>query len=294
MAIIKREDISQEVFDLYDDYAHNKIDRRIFMERLSVFAVGALTLPSLLSFIQPNYENPTVAVDDDRFKSEYIHYDSPKGGGSIRGLLSKPTNNRVKVPGIIVVHENRGLNPYVEDVGRQGAIDGFITLAPDALSPLGGYPGNDDEGREMQSKRDRLEMLEDFIAAYHYVKNHEDCNGNVGIVGFCFGGWVANMMAVQLPGLGAAVPFYGRQPDADQAAEIKAPLLLQYAGLDERVNAGWPDYEKVLESNSIEYTAHFYEGVNHGFHNYSTPRYDKPAADLAWTRTIDFFKKHLA
>lgn len=294
MAIIKREDISQEVFDLYDDYAHNKIDRRIFMERLSVFAVGALTLPSLLSFIQPNYENPTVAVDDDRFKSEYIHYDSPKGGGSIRGLLSKPTNNRVKVPGIIVVHENRGLNPYVEDVGRQGAIDGFITLAPDALSPLGGYPGNDDEGREMQSKRDRLEMLEDFIAAYHYVKNHEDCNGNVGVVGFCFGGWVANMMAVQLPGLGAAVPFYGRQPDADQAAEIKAPLLLQYAGLDERVNAGWPDYEKVLESNSIEYTAHFYEGVNHGFHNYSTPRYDKPAADLAWTRTIDFFKKHLA
>ncbi|KQC33619.1 dienelactone hydrolase [Nonlabens sp. YIK11] len=294
MAIIKREDISQEVFDLYDDYAHNKIDRRVFLERLSVFAVGAMTLPSLLSFVQPNYENPTVPVDDDRFASEYITYESPKGGGQIKGLLSKPAHLTGKVPGIVVVHENRGLNPYVEDVGRQGAIDGFITLAPDALTPLGGYPGNDDEGRAMQSKRDRLEMLEDFIAAYHYVKNHENCNGNVGVVGFCFGGWVANMMAVQLPGLGAAVPFYGRQPDKEQAAEVKAPLLLQYAGLDERVNAGWPEYKEVLETNNIEHTAYFYEGVNHGFHNYSTPRYDKAAADLAWSRTIDFFKKHLS
>ena len=294
MAIIKREDISQEVFDLYDDYAHNKIDRRIFLERLSVFAVGALTLPSLLSFVQPNYDDPTVAVDDDRFQSEFIMYDSSKGGGEIRGLLSKPANLSGKVPGIVVVHENRGLNPYVEDVGRQGAIDGFITLAPDALTPLGGYPGNDDEGREMQGKRDRLEMLEDFIAAYHYVKNHENCNGNVGVLGFCFGGWVANMMAVQLPGLGAAVPFYGRQPDKAQAAEVQAPLLLQYAGLDERVNAGWPEYKEVLESNNIEHTAYFYEGANHGFHNYSTPRYDKAAADLAWSRTIDFFKKHLS
>ncbi|SCY04245.1 carboxymethylenebutenolidase [Nonlabens sp. Hel1_33_55] len=294
MAIIKREDISQEVFDLYDDYAHNKIDRRIFLERLSVFAVGALTLPSLLSFVQPNYDDPTVAVDDDRFQSEFIIYDSPKGGGEIRGLLSKPANLSGKVPGIVVVHENRGLNPYVEDVGRQGAIDGFITLAPDALTPLGGYPGNDDEGREMQGKRDRLEMLEDFIAAYNYVKNHENCNGNVGVVGFCFGGWVANMMAVQLPGLGAAVPFYGRQPDKEQAAEVQAPLLLQYAGLDERVNAGWPEYKEVLDSNNIEHTAYFYEGANHGFHNYSTPRYDKAAADLAWSRTIDFFKKHLS
>ncbi|PRP66503.1 dienelactone hydrolase family protein [Nonlabens agnitus] len=294
MAIIKREDISQEVFDLYDDYAHNKIDRRVFLERLSVFAVGAITLPSLLSFVQPNYENPTVPVDDDRFASEYITYESSKGGGEIKGLLSKPAHLTDKVPGIVVVHENRGLNPYVEDVGRQGAVDGFITLAPDALTPLGGYPGNDDEGRAMQSKRDRLEMLEDFIAAYHYVKNHENCNGNVGVVGFCFGGWVANMMAVQLPGLGAAVPFYGRQPDKEQAAEVKAPLLLQYAGLDERVNAGWPEYKEVLESNNIEHTAYFYEGVNHGFHNYSTPRYDKAAADLAWSRTIDFFKKHLS
>ena len=292
MAQLRREDLSQEVFDLYDDYAHNKIDRRVFIERLSVFAVGAITLPSLLSFITPNYNDKIIAEDDNRFQSVWINYDSPKGGGSIRGLLSKPTTTG-KFPGIIVVHENRGLNPYVEDVGRQGAIDGFITLAPDALTPLGGYPGNDDEGREMQGKRDRLEMLEDFIAAYEYLKNHNDCNGKVGVVGFCFGGWVANMMAVQLPGLDAAVPFYGRQPEDDQAAEIEAPLLLQYAGLDERVNAGYPAFEKVLEANNIEHTAHFYDGVNHGFHNYSTPRYDKPAADLAWSRTIEFFKKHL-
>ncbi|AZQ44353.1 dienelactone hydrolase family protein [Nonlabens ponticola] len=294
MAQLKREDISQEVLDLYDDYAHNKIDRRAFVERLSVFAVGALTLPSLLSFVQPDYDNPTVAIDDDRFKSEYITYSSPKGGGDITGLLSRPSQLDKKVHGIIVVHENRGLNPYVEDVGRQGAIDGFITLAPDALSPLGGYPSNDDEGRAMQRTRDRLEMLEDFIAAYHYLKNLPDCTGNVGVVGFCFGGWIANMMAVQLPDLGAAVPFYGRQPDASQAAEISAPLLLQYAGLDDRVNAGWPDYKEVLERNNIEHTAHFYDGANHGFHNYSTPRYDKEAAQLAWSRTIDFFEKHLS
>jgi len=293
MAQIKREDIAQEVFDLYDDYAHNKFDRRVFIERLSVFAVGALTLPSLLSFIEPNYENPTVPVDDDRFQSEFIRYNSPKGGGEIRALLSKPTGTTGKLPAIVVVHENRGLNPYVEDVGRQGAIDGFLTLAPDALTPLGGYPGNDDQGREMQGKRDRLEMLEDFIAAFEFLKNHPDSNGKVGVVGFCFGGWVANMMAVQVDDLGAAVPFYGRQPDDEQAAEVTAPLLLQYAGLDERVNSGWPAYKKVLKSNNIEHTAHFYDGVNHGFHNYSTPRYDKAAADLAWSRTIDFFKKHL-
>jgi len=289
---LRKEDICQEVFDLYDDYAHNKIDRRLFIERLSVFAVGAITLPSLLAFISPNYSNKPLQAEDDRFKSDYITYESPKGGGSIRGLLSKPTTTG-KFPGIVVVHENRGLNPYVEDVGRQGAIEGFLTLAPDALTPLGGYPGNDDEGREMQSKRDRLEMLEDFMAAFEYLKNHEDCNGHVGVVGFCFGGWVANMMAVQLPGLGAAVPFYGRQPDDEQAVEIEAPLLLQYAGLDERVNAGWPAFEKVLESEKVVHTAHFYAGVNHGFHNYSTPRYDKPAADLAWSRTIDFFNQHL-
>ena len=294
MATIRKEDIAQEVFDLYDDYAHNKIDRRVFIERLSVFAVGSLTVPALLSFITPNYlDNLVIQPQDERIESDYILYDSPKGGGEIKGLLSKPASAKAKLPGVVVVHENRGLNPYIEDVGRRTALEGFISLAPDALTPLGGYPGNDDEGRTMQRQRDRLEMLEDFIAAYTYLKNHEDCNGNVGVVGFCFGGWISNMMAVQLPELGAAVPFYGRQPSDEQATEIKAPLLLQYAGLDKRVNEGWPAYEKVLKAHNIEHTAHFYPDVNHGFHNNSTPRYDKEAADLAWERTIAFFKKHL-
>ncbi len=294
MQPLRKEDIAQEVFDLYDDYAHNKIDRRVFMERLSIFAVGTVTLPALMSFMSPDYKTTTtVAQTDPRLKSEYIQYDSPKGGGSIKALLSIPKEKSSKLPGVIVVHENRGLNPYIEDVGRRTAVDGFISLAPDALSPLGGYPGNDDDGRAMQRKRDRLEMLEDFIAAYHYVKNHEQCDGNVGVVGFCFGGWISNMMAVLLPDLGAAVPFYGRQPEEDQAKEIKAPLLLQYAGLDERVNEGWPAYEKVLKAQNIVHTAHFYDGVNHGFHNNTTPRYDEEAATLAWERTIAFFNKHL-
>lgn len=294
MAIIRKEDIAQEVFDLYDDYAHNKINRRVFIDRLSVFAVGSITVPALLSFVSPDYINTQIIPSqDDRLDSDYITYDSPKGGGKIKGLLSMPADSTTKLPGIIVVHENRGLNPYIEDVGRRAALEGFVSLAPDALTPLGGYPGNDDDGRAMQRKRDRLEMLEDFIAAYEYLKAHENCNGSVGVVGFCFGGWISNMMAVQLPDLGAAVPFYGRQPSDEQAAEIKAPLLLQYAGLDQRVNEGWPAYEKVLKANNIEYTAHFYEDVNHGFHNNSTPRFDKPSADLAWERTIAFFKKHL-
>lgn len=294
MQPLKKEDISQEVFDLYDDYAHNKIDRRQFVEKLSIYAIGGLTVTSLLSFITPNYfDNLIVNPDDPNLDSGYITYESPKGGGTIKGLLSKPNGTTGKLPGVIVVHENRGLNPYIEDVGRRTAIDGFISLAPDALSPLGGYPGNDDEGRTMQSKRDRNEMLEDFIAAFDYLKNHENCDGNIGVVGFCFGGWISNMMAVKVPTLKAAVPFYGGQPTAEEAAQVKAPLLLQYAELDTRVNEGWPAYEAVLKKNNIEYTAHFYPGANHGFHNNSTPRFDKEAADLAWSRTIAFFKEKL-
>lgn len=294
MSSLKKEDIKQEVFDLYDDYAHNKIDRRQFAEKLSLYAIGGLTVSSLLSFVSPNYvDTITVKQDDPRLESKYVNYDSPKGGGSIKGLLSKPSNTKKKLPGIVVVHENRGLNPYIEDTGRRAALEGFISIAPDALTPLGGYPGNDDEGRTMQRKRDRNEMLEDFIAAFNYLKNHKDCDGNVGVVGFCFGGWISNMMAVRLPNLKAAVPFYGGQPSAEEAKNIKAPLLLQFAGLDKRVNAGWPEYEKALKANDVEHTAHFYPEVNHGFHNNTTPRYDEAAATLAWTRTIDFFKKHL-
>ncbi|SHI35465.1 dienelactone hydrolase family protein [Algibacter luteus] len=294
MKPLKKEDISQEVFDLYDYYAHNKIDRRQFVEKLSVYAVGGVTVSSLLSFITPDYINTLmVKPNDTRLKSEYIEYKSPKGGGTIKGLISMPDGTTGKLPGIVVVHENRGLNPYIEDVGRRAALDGFITLAPDALTPLGGYPGNDDEGRVLQRQRDKNDMLEDFIAAFEYLNYHENCNGHIGVVGFCFGGWISNMMAVRLPNLKAAVPFYGGQPSAEETANIKAPLLLQFAELDTRVNAGWPDYETALKANNVEYKAHFYEGVNHGFHNNTTPRYDEKAANLAWERTIAFFKKHL-
>lgn len=294
MSQLKKEDISQEVFDLYDDYAHNKLTRKQFLEKLSLFAVGAITLPALLSFISPNYiDSVIIKKDDPRLESKMITYNSPKGGLKIDGLLSIPKDKKGKIPGIVVVHENRGLNPYIKDVGRIAALEGFITLAPDALSPLGGYPGNDDEGRTMQRKRDRLKMLEDFIAAFNYLKNHGKCSGKVGVVGFCFGGWISNMMAVQVKDIGAAVPYYGRQPNDEQAALVKAPLLLQYGELDKRVNAGWPAYEKVLKANNIEHTAHFYENANHGFHNNTTPRFDKTAADLSWKRTIAFFNKHL-
>jgi carboxymethylenebutenolidase len=294
MKEIRKEEISQEVFDLYDDYAHNRIDRRQFLNKLSAYAIGGLTVASLLSFIMPNYqETLQIQPDDSRLKSDYITYNSPSGGGEIKGLLSRPVDAEGKLPGIIVVHENRGLNPYIEDVGRRAALAGFVSLAPDALTPLGGYPGNDDDGRTLQRQRDRNEMLEDFIAAYKYLNSHPGCTGNVGVVGFCFGGWISNMMAVKIPYLSAAVPYYGGQPDAESVPQIKAPLLLHYAGLDTRVNDGWPAYEEALKKNNKEYTAYVYPEVNHGFHNDSTPRYDKEAAELSWSRTIEFFKEKL-
>lgn len=294
MKEIRKEDIKQEVFDLYDYYVHSKIDRREFMNRLSVYAVGGLTVSALMSYLMPNYaQAQQVKTDDNRIKTEYAEYESPKGGGKIRGLLTKPAGNNKKLPGVIVVHENRGLNPYIEDVARRLAVDGFIAFAPDALTPLGGYPGTDDDGRTLQAKRDRNEMLEDFIAAYEFLKVHKECSGKAGVVGFCFGGWISNMMAVRIPDLKAAVPFYGGQPTAEETAKIKSPLLLQYAELDTRVNEGLPAYEAALKANKVEYTLHMYPGVNHGFHNDTTPRYDEAAAKLAWQRTIEFFKGKL-
>jgi carboxymethylenebutenolidase len=291
---IKKEDIKQEVFDLYDDYAHNRVDRREFMQQLSAYAVGGITVASLMSFLMPDYQGGIqTKPDDPRLKSEYAHYSSPKGGKTIKALLSRPADAKKKLGGIVVVHENRGLNPHIEDVARRAALAGFVAIAPDALTPLGGYPGNDDQGRELQSKRDRNEMLLDFIAAYDFLKNHKDCNGKVGVVGFCFGGWIANMMAVRIPDLAAAVPFYGGQPAVEDVPNIKAPLLLHYASLDTRVNEGWPAYETALKNNNKQYTAYMYENANHGFHNDTTPRYDKAAAELAWKRTIDFFTDKL-
>ena len=290
----KKTKISQEVFDLYDDYAHNRLDRRQFMDRLSTYAVGGLTVSSLLGIIMPNYvDKIQIRQNDPRLESGFIEYDSPQGGGSIRGLLSKPADAQGKLPGIVVVHENRGLNPHIEDVGRRAALAGFISLAPDALTPLGGYPGNDDAGREMQSKRDRDEMLEDFSAAFRYLKNHDGCTGKVGVVGFCFGGWISNMMAATIPDLAASVPFYGGQAPLEMVPDIQAPLLLHFGELDARVNEGWPAYEAALKEHKKEYQAYIYEGANHGFHNDTTGRYDEEDAKLAWTRTVDFFKDKL-
>jgi carboxymethylenebutenolidase len=294
MKEIKKEDIKQEVFDLYDDYAHNRIDRREFMQRLSLYAVGGITLASLTSFLMPDYRHTLqLKVDDPRLKSEYINYESPKGGGTIKALLSKPVDAMKPLGGIVVVHENRGLNPHIEDVARRAALAGFISTAPDMLTPLGGYPGNDDEGRALQGKRDKNQMLEDFIAAADYLKSNKECNGKIGVVGFCFGGWIANMMAVRISELAAAVPFYGGQPSAEDVPKIHAPLLLHYAELDSRVNEGWPAYEAALKENKKDYMAYIYPGANHGFHNDTTPRYDKAAAELAWGRTIEFFKEKL-
>ena len=294
MGNLKKEDISQDVFDLYDDYAHNMLDRRQFIEKLSLYAIGGITIPSLLSFVMPNYiDSVLIKPNDSRLQSDYISYQSPKGGGTIRGLLSKPLGITKKLPGIIVVHENRGLNPYIDDVGRRAALEGFISLAPDALTPLGGYPGNDDDGRALQQKRDKNDMLEDFIAAFEYLKSHEGCNGKIGVVGFCFGGWISNMMAVRIPELSAAVPYYGGQPTEEETSKINVPLMLHYAGLDKRVNDGWPAYETVLKKYNKDYVAYFYPDVNHGFHNNTTPRFEETAANLSWTRTIDFFKETL-
>ena len=294
MNTIRKEDIKQEVFDLYDDYAHNRIDRRQFGEKLTTYAVGGVTVAALMSFLMPDYQGGTqIQPNDPRLKSEYVNYPSPKGAGTIKALLSKPVDAKKKLGGIVVVHENRGLNPHIEDVARRAALAGFIAIAPDMLTPLGGYPGTDDQGRELQSKRNRDEMLEDFIAAYDYLKANKDCNGKIGVVGFCFGGWITNMMAVRIPDLAAAVPFYGGQPAAEDVPKINAPLLIHYGELDTRVNEGWPAYEAALKANKKEYTEYMYPNANHGFHNDTTPRYDKAAAELAWKRTVDFFSQKL-
>ena len=291
---MKIEKLDQGVYDLFDHYVHGQINRREFLDQASRYAVAGLTATAMFNFLSPDYVHAQqIEPQDARLKSEYMSYDSPEGGGTIRGLLSRPAGNKDKLPGIVVVHENRGLNPHIEDVARRAGLAGFIAYAPDALTPLGGYPGNDDDGRSLQRQRDRNKMLEDFMAAYGYLKSHPECSGKVGVVGFCFGGWISNMMAVRLSDLGAAVPFYGSQPADEEVTRINAPLLLQYAGLDKRINEGWPAFEAALKTHKKEYTAHIYPEVNHGFHNDTTPRYDKATAELAWQRTIDFFNEKL-
>jgi len=290
-------DFDQELLDLYDDYAHGRMDRRSFMERASRFAVGGLTVGTLLQALSPNYAFAAqVDTDDARIKAEYAEYPSPKGGGTIRGYLVRPAVAEAgkKQPGVLVIHENRGLNPYIEDVARRVAVAGFVAFAPDALTPLGGYPGNDDEGRAMQAKRDGAQMTEDFIAAAQWLQKQPDCDGKVGVVGFCYGGAMANTLAVRLPNvITAAVPFYGRAPAAADVAKIKASLLIHFGELDQKVNEGWPAYEAALKENGVTYTAYIYPAANHGFHNDTTPRFDEAAAKLAWSRTIEFFNKTL-
>ena len=288
-------DFDQELLDLYDYYVHGRLDRREFLDQAKKFTVGGITAAALLGMLNPQYALATqVEPDDDRIKTDRFNYNSPNGHGDMQGLLARPANAKGKLPAVVVVHENRGLNPYVEDVARRLAVSGYLALAPDALYPLGGYPGNDDEGRTMQRKLDREKVTEDFVAAAEVLHTHEESSGKVGVVGFCFGGGMSNTLAWRLPNIiKAAVPYYGGQATAEQAAMIKAPLLLQYAELDKRVNAGWPAYEEALKANDIEYTAHMYPGVNHGFHNDTTPRYDETAAELSWKRTVAFFDKHL-
>lgn len=287
-------DFDPRILEIFDGYVHGKMSKRDFIERAGKFAAAGVTGAAILAQLQPNYAlAQQVAPDDPAIETMVAEYDSPEGNGRIKGLMAKPAGATGKLPAVLVVHENRGLNPYIEDVVRRVAKAGYLAFGPDGLTPLGGYPGNDDQGREMQSELDPAKLMADFFAAFEYLRGHEGSTGKVGAVGFCYGGGVCNALAVAYPDLAASVPFYGRQPAVEDVPKIEAPLLIHYAGLDERINAGWPDYEAALKANGKTYTAYIYEGVNHGFHNDTTPRYDAAAAELAWSRTLEFFAANL-
>jgi carboxymethylenebutenolidase len=290
----KATDFPQELLNLFDRYVHGDLDRRGFLEGAQKFAVGGLTAMGIWESLRPNYAwAQQVPKDDARIKTEYATVPSPQGNESIKGYFARPAKAG-KLPGVLVVHENRGLNPYIEDVARRLATADFLAFAPDGLTSVGGYPGSEEQGVQLFAKVDKPKMTEDFIAAARWLKARADCTGKIGVVGFCFGGGIANTLAVRLgPDLSAAVPFYGTQPPAADAAKIKAPLLLQYASLDARITGGWPAWEEALKANHVTYTGYVYEGANHGFHNDTTPRYDESAAKLAWQRTLDFFNKYL-
>jgi carboxymethylenebutenolidase len=295
MTRLTAKDFAPELLELYDFYAHGKITKREFLDRASKFTVGGMTAVAILSAMSPNYAlAQQVPASDPDITAEYITYPSPKGHGEVRGYLARPASANGKLPAVVVVHENRGLNPYIEDVARRVAKAGYIALAPDGLTSVGGYPGNDDKGRELQQQVNPEKLMNDFFAAIEFLMAHEATTGKVGIIGFCYGGGVSNAAAVAYPELACAVPFYGRQPAAADVARIKAPVLLHYAELDTRINEGWPAYEAALKAAGVTYEAHIYPGVNHGFHNDTTPRYDEAAAKLAWQRTLDWFAKHLA
>jgi carboxymethylenebutenolidase len=290
----KATDFPQELLDLFDHYVHGEISRRQFLDGAAKYAVGGLTALAIWNSLRPNYAlAEQVPQHDERLQTEYATVPSPQGNGSIRGYFVRPANAQGKLPGVLVLHENRGLNPYIEDVARRLGTADFLAFAPDGLTSVAGYPGNDEKGAELFRKVDENKMFEDFVASAAWLKSRPECTGKIGVVGFCFGGTMANRLAVRVPDLAAAVPFYGRQPSAEDAAKIKAPLLLHYASLDTRITGGWPAYEEALKANHVTYTAYIYEGVNHGFHNDTTPRYDEDAAKLAWQRTLDFLNKYL-
>jgi carboxymethylenebutenolidase len=290
----KASDYPQELLDIFHEYQHGDISRREFMDRASKFAVGGLTATAIWESLRPNYAwAQQVPKDDKRLTVEYATVQSPAGNGTIRGYFARPVSPAGRLPGVLVIHENRGLNPYIEDVARRFAVANFVAFAPDGLTSVGGYPGDDEKGAAAFRTVNGPKMIEDFVAAAGWLKAHAECTGRIGAVGFCFGGGVAGQLAVRIPDLGAAVPFYGRQPSAEDTARIKAPLLIHYAANDQGVNQGWPAFEAALRANGKSYTAHIYEGTQHGFHNDTTPRYDEAAARLAWQRTLDFFNKHL-
>ena len=287
-------DFDQDLLTLFDQYVHGSIDRRGFLDRAARFAVGGMTAAMLLDALNPRFtEAQQVRKDDPRLKAQVLEYESPQGTGKVRGYLVRPEAATGKLPGILVVHENRGLNPHIEDIARRLALDNFMAFAPDALTPLGGYPGDEDRARELFAKLDQPKAREDFVAAVAFLKSRPDCTGKIGVVGFCYGGGIANLLATRGADLAAAVPFYGSQPPAAEVAKVKAPLLIHYAENDERINAGWPAYEAALKVNNVTYAMHRYPGTQHGFNNDTTPRYDAAAAGLAWQRTVDFLNKNL-
>ncbi|MGE5171116.1 MAG: dienelactone hydrolase family protein [Rudaea sp.] len=287
-------DFPHEVLQLFDGYVHGFIGRREFLDRAARYAVGGMTAAAMLESLRPNYALAAqVAKDDRRIHAEYVTYASPQGSGTMRGYLARPAKTDGKVPGVVVIHENRGLNPYIEDVARRLAVEGYVAFAPDALTPVGGYPGDEERAAKLFASLDSAKRTEDLLAAVPYLRSRPECNGSVGAVGFCFGGGIVNTMAVRIPDLAAAVPFYGVQPSAADTAKIKAPLLIHYAGLDERIDAGWPAWKEALDKHHIRYREYTYPGVYHGFHNDTTPRYDEAAAKLAWSRTLAFLKENL-
>jgi len=289
-------DYPQDLLSLFDKYVHGVIDRRGFLVGAANFAVGGVTAAMLLQELSPKFaEAQQVPADDKRLTTEMLEYDSPQGSGMMKGYLARPLNAKgKKVPGILVIHENRGLNPHIEDIARRLALDNFMAFAPDALTPLGGYPGDEDKARELFQKLDQAKTLEDFVTAANMLRGRADCTGKIGAVGFCYGGGIVNLLATRMPELRAGVPFYGTQPPAADVPKIKAPLLIHYAENDERINAGWPAYETALKANKKKYKVFIYPRTQHGFNNDTTPRYDAAAAKLAWSRTVDFFKKNLS